>query len=103
MATKRKSASRKDLDARAEQDQEATGPANIDYEKTLADLEAIVERMESEQQPLEKAVKDFERGMALSRACLTSLKHAEQRIDKLMLSDDSNDDEAGVEPFTADE
>ena len=39
-----------------------------DFEKSLKELEAIVERMEAGDQPLETSIKDFERGMTLVRA-----------------------------------
>ena len=55
----------------------------LDFEKSLAELQAIVERMERGEQSLEQALKDFERGMALSERCRRSLDAAQQRVDKL--------------------
>ena len=40
--------------------------------------------MEHGEQSLEASLKDFERGMTLSRACRASLEDAEQRIEKLV-------------------
>ena len=55
-----------------------------DFEKSLAELEKIVRRMEQGEQPLEQALKDFERGMALAAQCRKSLEAAQQRVDKLV-------------------
>ena len=43
-------------------------PKLSDFEKSLNELEKIVERMEHGEQSLEASLKDFERGMTLSRA-----------------------------------
>ena len=53
-----------------------------DFEKSLKELEAIVERMEKGEQTLEASLKDFERGNTLAAACRASLEEAEQRIEK---------------------
>ncbi len=59
----------------------------IDLEKALAELEEIVEQLESGDLPLEKSLKQFERGVRLSRECQTALKDAEQRVQILMGSE----------------
>ena len=56
----------------------------IDLEKSLAELEAIVEQLESGELPLDKSLKEFERGVRLSRECQGALKDAEQRVQVLM-------------------
>ncbi|MFO0511674.1 MAG: exodeoxyribonuclease VII small subunit, partial [Gammaproteobacteria bacterium] len=40
-----------------------------DFEKSLAELEALVERLEGGELPLEESLKSFERGVALTREC----------------------------------
>lgn len=55
-----------------------------DFEAALAELEKIVERMESGEQSLEEALKSFQRGIELARACQQGLKEAEQRVEKLV-------------------
>ena len=55
-----------------------------DFEKSLKELETIVERMERGEQTLEASLKDFERGNALAEACRASLEDAEQRVEKLV-------------------
>lgn len=59
----------------------------IDLEKALSELEEIVEQLESGDLPLEKSLKQFERGVRLSRECQTALKDAEQRVQVLVDSE----------------
>ena len=56
-----------------------------DFEAALAELEKIVEKMESGEQTLEEAMKSFQRGIELTRACQQGLRAAEQRVEKLIL------------------
>ncbi len=51
-----------------------------DLEKALADLEAIVTRLETGELPLDKALKEFERGVKLSHDCQSALNDAEQKV-----------------------
>lgn len=59
-----------------------TSPPN--FEAALAELEQLVEKMESGNQTLEEALKSFQRGIELTRACQEGLKEAEQRVEKLV-------------------
>ena len=58
----------------------------INLEKSLTDLEEIVEELESGDLPLEKAMKKFEEGIKLTRNCQTALKDAEQKVEILLQS-----------------
>ena len=58
----------------------------INLEKSLTDLEEIVEELESGDLPLEKAMKKFEEGIKLTRNCQTALKDAEQKVEILLKS-----------------
>lgn len=58
----------------------------FDLEKSLSDLEALVEELESGDLPLEKAMKKFETGIKLTRGCQTALKDAEQKVEILLKS-----------------
>ena len=55
-----------------------------DFEQALAELEAVVERLEHGELPLEEAVTQFERGIALARSCQDALKQAEQKVEILL-------------------
>jgi exodeoxyribonuclease VII small subunit len=58
----------------------------INLEKSLADLEGLVEELESGDLPLETAMKKFEEGIKLTRGCQTALKEAEQKVQILLKS-----------------
>ena len=60
------------------------------FEKSLADLEQIVGKLEDGDLPLEESLELFERGIKLSRECRSRLASAERRIEVLMK--DSNGD-----------
>ena len=55
-----------------------------DFEKSLTELEKIVDRMEDGEQSLEVSLKDFERGMTLVRQCRDSLASAAAKVQKLI-------------------
>jgi exodeoxyribonuclease VII small subunit len=74
----------------------------VDLEKSLADLEAIVEQLESGELPLERSLKEFERGVRLSRECQGALKDAEQRVQVLMGGELQDFGDAGDEPDAED-
>ena len=76
-----------------------TKPNISDFEKSLKELEAIVERMEKGEQTLEASLKDFERGNTLAAACRKSLQEAEQRVEKLVEKSDGFE----REPFEPEE
>jgi len=74
----------------------------FDLEKALADLEELVDELESGDLPLEKAMKKFEEGIKLTRGCQAALKDAEQKVEILLksaggedLEDFDVDDETG--------
>jgi len=59
---------------------------NFNLEKSLANLEELVEELESGDLPLETAMKKFEEGIKLTRGCQTALKEAEQKVQILLKS-----------------
>ena len=52
----------------------------LSYEEALAELESIVSALESEQNPLEEAIKLFERGQALAARCGVLLEAAQLKV-----------------------
>jgi len=54
-----------------------------DFEAALAELEAIVKKLEDGDQTLEASLTLYERGVQLSRFCHTRLEEAERRIEVL--------------------
>jgi exodeoxyribonuclease VII small subunit len=55
----------------------------LTYEEALAELEGIVESLEGEQNPLEEAMRLFERGQALAARCGELLESAQLKVQKL--------------------
>jgi exodeoxyribonuclease VII small subunit len=55
----------------------------LDFEAAMAELEALVERLEDGDLPLEDMLKQFERGVVLTRRCQDALKQAEQKVQVL--------------------
>jgi exodeoxyribonuclease VII small subunit len=58
-------------------------------EQSLKELEALVERLEAGDLPLEEALRQFEYGVKLTRECQTILKQAEQKVEILLQKTDS--------------
>ncbi len=58
----------------------------FDLEKSLQNLENLVEELESGDLPLEQAMKKFEEGIKLTRGCQSALKDAEQKVQLLLKS-----------------
>jgi exodeoxyribonuclease VII small subunit len=56
------------------------------FEKAMKQLEQIVDELEDGDLPLEKALKKFEEGVALSKFCSEKLEETERRI-TLLTSD----------------
>jgi len=55
----------------------------VDFEKQLANLEALVESLESGDLSLEESLKSFESGIKVARECQQALKAAEQKVELL--------------------
>jgi len=55
----------------------------LTYEEALTELEGIVGMLEDEQNPLEEAMKLFERGQALVTHCSALLESAQLKVQKL--------------------
>jgi exodeoxyribonuclease VII small subunit len=75
----------------------AEKPDLPDFEQSMRDLETVVEKLEKGDLPLEEALRYFERGVALTRACQNALKAAEQKVEILLRSGGS-----GAGPQTED-
>lgn len=70
-----------------------------DFETALAELEALVEKMEQGDLSLDESLQQFERGVQLTRSCQQALKDAEQKVQVLL----EKDGQATLEPFTDDD
>ena len=57
------------------------------FEENLADLEAIVQKLESGDVALEEAITEFQKGMKLSKELQDTLDQAEKTLVKVMQAD----------------
>jgi len=64
-------------------------------EKSMAQLEEIVQQLEEGDIPLEKALQQFEKGVKLSRDCQQALDSAEQRVKVVLDNGDLGEFDAG--------
>lgn len=55
-----------------------------DFEHSLAQLEALVDKMEQGDLPLDAALQAFEEGVRLTRECQQILDQAEQKVQMLI-------------------
>ncbi len=67
------------------------------FERALAELETVVDKLEKGSVPLEESIAIYARGEALKRRCEELLKSAEQRIEKITLG--ANGKPTGSEPL----
>jgi len=52
----------------------------LSFEKAIEQLETIVKQLENDEIPLEKAIKLYEEGMNLTKACDDILEKAQEKI-----------------------
>jgi exodeoxyribonuclease VII small subunit len=70
-----------------------------DFERSLKELEDLVEAMERGDLSLEESLKQFERGVQLSRSCQQALKTAEQKVEMLL----QKNGQETITPFDSDD
>ena len=73
--------------------------ASVDFEQSLADLQTLVERLETGELSLEDSLAAFEQGIGLTRDCQAALAQAEQKVQILL----ERDGELTQEPFDAEQ
>jgi exodeoxyribonuclease VII small subunit len=71
-------------------------PRKADFERSLARLEEVVEKLENAELSLDEAMKLFEEGVRLSRECQKQLEEAEARVEILLKKADGK---IAAEPF----
>ena len=78
----------------------APNPSPVaEFEQSLAELEALVAKMEGGEQNLDESLRAFERGIALYRQCQSALEQADARV-KLLLDPEHPET---AQPFAPDE
>ncbi|MBL0715567.1 MAG: exodeoxyribonuclease VII small subunit [Desulfosarcina sp.] len=68
------------------------------FEQSLEDLEKIVKELETGDLTLEKALKCFEEGMALSKRCSHMLDETEKKVSLLIKDGEGSVREQSFEP-----
>jgi len=66
-----------------------------DFEKSLEELESLVEQLESGEMNLDQSLKQFKRGVELTRHCQEVLDKAQQTVEKLI----DPEDQSSAVPF----
>ena len=65
---------------------------NTDFEKSLDELENIVEQLQNGDISLDESIKLFEKGIELSKDCRQTLENARQKITSLTEEEQNNGD-----------
>lgn len=65
-----------------------TDIADMPFETALAQLEQIVQKLESGDVALDESISIYERGAALRAHCESKLKDAQTKVEKIMLGED---------------
>ncbi len=78
--------------------------SGFNFEKSVSDLENLVDSMERGDLSLEQSLQQFEQGIALTRSCQQALDEAEQKVkilieknDKQQLQDFETEQDADIE------
>jgi len=72
--------------------------AGPDFEKTLAELEQLVKKLEEGNLSLDESLSGFKHGMELTRQCQAALDNAQQTVELLT----NPQDEDSLQPFEPD-
>jgi exodeoxyribonuclease VII small subunit len=59
--------------------------ASLSFEQALAELETIVQELESGQAPLERSIEMYERGARLKAHCESRLEAARLKVEKIVV------------------
>lgn len=62
--------------------------AELNFEKAIEEIQAIVEAIEEGKLPLDESIKKYERGLYLIKECQKALMAANQKIEKITLDSD---------------
>ena len=65
---------------------------NTDFEKSLNELEKIVEELQNGDISLDESIKLFEKGIELSKDCRHTLENARQKLPSLTEEEQNNGD-----------
>ena len=72
--------------------------AEADFEKSMSELERIVEELEGGTMPLDASIAHYEKGMSLAKRLTATLDQAEKRIEKLVEAETADAEAPEAEP-----
>lgn len=72
-------------------------PKDMSFEDAIKELEALVEKLETGDVPLEKAINYYQEGMKLSKICGDKLSKVEKQMQQIM------NEHGEFEPFSIQE
>jgi exodeoxyribonuclease VII small subunit len=82
-------------------DTEIVPVEELSFEKALAELETIVQRLEQGDVDLEESIAIYERGELLKKHCERLLKEAEGRVEKIRLGGEGKPE--AIQPLDGDD
>ena len=85
-------------DAVPETRPEARPVDGMAFEEALAELESVVSRLERGDVALDESIALYERGAALRKRCEAKLREAEEKVERITLTDGQA---TGAQPFDA--
>ena len=65
---------------------------DMNFEEALKELEIIIDRLESGEVPLEETIALYDRGSELKKHCELKLQSAEEKIQRISLSQKASED-----------
>ena len=66
---------------------------SMSFEEAIAELEKIVTKMDGNQETLDSAIQDFERGVKLKQHCEEKLQLAQLKVEKIVKKSDQYETE----------
>ena len=79
---------------------DAADIASLSFEQALAELEGIVQELESGQAPLERSIEMYERGARLKAHCESRLEAARLKVEKIVVGPQGGADRAEPAEFS---
>lgn len=72
------------------------GPRDVSFEEAVAEVEAIIDRIESGEMGLEEQIEQYARGAGLLKNCRSILRRCEQRVEEISADLESGEREGAT-------
>lgn len=77
---------------------EASAINTMSFEDAMGELETIVKSLENGSAPLEESITHYERGIALKKHCEGKLRAAQEKIEKITISENGTASTTPLDP-----